>query len=405
MPVKVLLALERETAAPRNCMNIALFASAFYPHVGGVEELVRQLAREYNARGHHAIVLTNRWPRDLPAYEKYEGTPLYRLAMRQPEGSLKAKVSYGLTHRTVETKMLDILRRHKIEMLHVQCVSVNGHYARIAAQKLKLPLVVTSQGERTMDATGVYDRSAFLNATLRDLLARGDALSACSRDTLDDLERYFGQPFGERARVVYNGISAGDFDDPNAQPYEHARPYILGIGRQVPQKGFDVLLRAFAQAAQDPAFDHDLLLAGEGSERENLESLLKELKLEGRAHLLGRAARPLAVSLFKGCSFFVLPSRHEPFGIVNLEAMAACKPVIASRVGGVPEIVQPEENGLLVPGDDAPALALALARLAGDSELRARMGENGHAFAQNFTWPRIAEQYQEMYQQVLAARA
>ena len=65
-------------------MNIALFASAFYPHVGGVEELVRQLAREYNARGDKAIVLTNRWPRDLPAHEEYEGIPVYRLAMRAP---------------------------------------------------------------------------------------------------------------------------------------------------------------------------------------------------------------------------------------------------------------------------------------------------------------------------------
>lgn len=385
-------------------MNIALFASAFYPHVGGVEELVRQLAREYNSGGHHAIVLTNRWPRDLPAFEEYEGTPLYRLPMRAPEGSLKAKINYSLTHTSIENEMLKVLRRHKIEMLHVQCVSANGHYARIAAQALKLPLVVTSQGERTMDATGVYERSAFLNATLRGLLACGDALSACSRDTLDDLERYFGQPFGDRARVVYNGIAAQDFDDPNATPHQHERPYILGIGRQVPQKGFDVLLRAFAQAARDPAFGHDLLLAGEGSERQNLEALIRELKLEGRAHLLGRAARPLAVSLFKGCSFFVLPSRHEPFGIVNLEAMAARKPVIASRVGGVPEIVKPEENGLLVPGDDAPALAQALARLAGDEELRTRLGENGHSWAQNFTWPRIAEQYQEMYRQVLDAR-
>lgn len=385
-------------------MNIAFFASAFYPHVGGVEEMVRQLAREYNASGHHAIVLTNRWPRDLAAYEDFEGTPLYRLAMRAPEGSLKAKVNYNLTHKGIEAEMLGILRRHKIEMLHVQCVSVNGHYARLAAREMKLPLVVTSHGERTMDATRIYERSAFLNATLRDLLAHGDALSACSRNTLDDLEEYFGQPFGPRARVIYNAIALQDFDDPEAKPHQHARPYVLGMGRLVPQKGFDVLLRAFALATHNPAFDHDLLLAGEGSERDNLQALIEELGLQGRAHLLGRAARPLAVSLFKGCSFFALPSRQEPFGIVNLEAMAARKPVLACRVGGVPEIVRQDENGLLVPGDDAEALCAALLRLAGDDALRARLGENGHAFAQGFTWPRIAEQYQEMYRQALDAR-
>jgi glycosyltransferase involved in cell wall biosynthesis len=381
-------------------MNIALFASAFYPHVGGVEELVRQLAREYNARGDKAIVLTNRWPRSLPAHEEYEGIDVYRLAMRAPEGSLKAHINYRLTHRAIEAQTLDILRRHQTQVLHVQCVSVNGHYARLASQALKLPIVVTGQGERTMDATRIYERSAFLNQTLRALLVEGDFVTACSRNTLDDLENYLGQPFGERARVVYNGISAQDFEDPAVTPHVHERPYILGIGRQVPQKGFDVLLRAFALADQDPAFDHDLLLAGEGSERENLEVQVEELDLEERVHLLGRAARPVAVSLFKGCSFFVLPSRHEPFGIVNLEAMAAGKAVVASRVGGVPEIVRPEENGLLVPGDDAGALAEALQRLAADAVLRDRLGENGRLFAQDFTWTRIAGQYRAIYEQV-----
>ncbi len=397
--------MQRYLKADLNLMNIALFASAFYPHVGGVEELVRQLARHYNASGHRAIVLTNRWPPELPAHENYEGTEVYRLSMLAPEGSLKARAKYGLKHAAIEKEMREILRRHQIEMLHVQCVSVNGYYARLAAQALKLPLIVTSHGERTMDATQAYERSAFLNATLRDLLAHGDALTACSRDTLDDLERYFGQPFGARARVVYNGISAEDFDDPEVKPHQHARPYILGIGRLVPQKGFDVLLRAFALAARNPAFEPDLLLAGEGSERANLEALIDELGLAQRARLLGRAARPQAVGLFKGCSFFVLPSRHEPFGIVNLEAMAAGKAILASRVGGVPEIVHEEENGLLVPGDDAPALAQALLRLSGDQALRTRLGHNGREFARGFTWARIAEQYQEIYRQVLAARA
>jgi glycosyltransferase involved in cell wall biosynthesis len=368
--------LEPEVKVRIDEMNIALFASAFYPHVGGVEELVRQLAREYIRRGDHAIVLTNRWPRDLPAHEEFEGIPLYRLPMRAPEGSVKAIANYHLTHRAIETDVATILRRHKSEIVHVQCVSSNGHYARLAARALKLPLVVTSQGERTMDATGVYERSAFLNRTLRALLKEGDALSACSRDTLEDLERYMGEPFGERARVIYNGIAADDFND-EAAPHQHPRPYILGIGRWVPQKGFDVLLRAFALAARDEAFEHDLLLAGEGEERATYEAIVREEKLEGRVHLLGRAARPMAVSLFKGASFFVLPSRHEPFGIVNIEAMTAGKAVVASRVGGVPEIVRDNENGLLVAGDNVEDLARALKRLAGDEELRDRLGRTG----------------------------
>ena len=73
--------------------HIAIFASAFYPSLGGVEELVRQLAHAYRKRGVKAIVFTNRWPRDLPRHEVYEGIDIYRLAMRIPEGSTKAHLT------------------------------------------------------------------------------------------------------------------------------------------------------------------------------------------------------------------------------------------------------------------------------------------------------------------------
>ena len=373
-------------------MNIAIFASAFHPHLGGVEELVRQLAHAYRRKGHGVIVVTNRWPPELPEFEEYEGIPVYRFAMRTPRGTWKEQVRYQLTHTATTRRMLDTLKRHEIDLLHVQCVSANGYYAQIARRELRLPLVVTTQGERTMDAGQIYQRSAFMNQMLRELLAEADHITACSRHTLDDLEEWYGQPLGPNAGVVYNGIDLSSFADP--KPYPHPRPYILGIGRHVPQKGFDVLLQAFAQAEQT---SHDLLLAGDGPERTALEQLTAELGLGDRVHFVGRADRPLAVSLFQGCSFFVLPSRLEPQGIVNLEAMAAGKAVLASRVGGVPEIVLENETGLLVPAEDVPALAQAITRLATDDVLRQRLGTAGQERAKAFDWNAIAEQYLTLY--------
>lgn len=380
-------------------MNVAIFASAFYPHVGGVEEAVRQLAREYRRQGISAIILTNRWPRSLPGEEIYEGTPVYRLAMREPEGSLKARVNYLLTHRAICREMFRILKKHQVDLLHVQCVSSNGHYAHIAKGELGLPLVVTTQGERTMDATQLYQRSAFMNQTLRALLGEADHITACSRHTLDDMEEYWGKPFGTRASVVYNGIDLGDFDD--VAPHAAEGPYILGIGRLVAQKGFDVLLRAFARAK---IAGWNLLIAGEGPEREALEGLVRDLGLQGRAQLVGRADRAKAVALFRGCEFFVLPSRMEPLGIVNLEAMAAGKPVIASRVGGVPEIVNEGQTGLLFPAEDESALAVMLARLASDAALRKQLGAAGRRAVARFTWPAIAGQYAGIYSEVTSAQ-
>lgn len=380
-------------------MNVAIFASAFHPSVGGVEELVRQLAHEYARQGLTAIVLTNRWPRALPRREIYEGIPVYRLAMRIPEYNFKIRMSYWLTHQGVRSAMLEILKRHRIDMIHVQCASSNGHYALMAQEALGLPLVLTTQGERTMDAGLVYENSAFQNSILRELIARADHITGCSKDTLDDLENYAGAPFGERASVVYNGIRKDDFAD--VAPYPHPRPYILGIGRHVPQKGFDVLIRAFAKSGLD---SHDLILAGEGPEREALERLAGELGMSDRIHFPGRANRPLAIALFKGCSFFVLPSRQEPMGIVNVEAMAAGKAVIASRTGGVPEIVLQDQTGLLVtPGDEA-ALAGAIHALGTDTALRERLGRAGLERAELFTWDAIARSYRAIYDRVLRDR-
>ncbi len=376
-------------------MNVALFASAFHPSVGGVEELVRQLAHEYRRRGMSAIVLTNRWPRALTRREEFEGIPVYRLAMRLPEWNLRVRAAYWLGYPRARAEMLAILRKHRIDLLHVQCASSNGHYALLAKRALGLPLVFSSQGERTMDAGRVYENSPFMNRTLRRLLTEADHITACSRDTLEDLEAYSAMKFSERANVVYNGIRTEDFQD--AQPYAHPRPYILGIGRLVPQKGFDVLIDAFARAG---APSHDLLLAGEGPERAALEALARERGLEGRVIFPGRADRATAAALFKGCSFFVLPSRQEPMGIVNLEAMCSGKAVVASRTGGVPEIVLEGETGLLFPPGDSAALAEAIRRLAGDDAARARLGAAGLARAAKFTWPAIASSYRCIYDKV-----
>ncbi len=192
-------------------MNIALFASAFHPSLGGVEELCRQLALELMRQGHGVIVLTNRWPRDLPADETIDGISVYRLPFRLPEGSAKAAINYHLTHRGIENEMLSILRKHQINMLHVQCVSSNAHYAMIAQERLGLPLVVTLQGELTMDANQIFQKSPQAQRILRRALDQAQVITGCSAKTLRDGEEFYGKPFGQRGRVIFNGVNLEDF--------------------------------------------------------------------------------------------------------------------------------------------------------------------------------------------------
>lgn len=381
-------------------MNIAIFASAFHPHFGGVEELCRQLAHELKRRGHGVIVLTNRWPRDLPEHEVFEGIPVYRLPFRLPEASLKAKVSFHLTHRAVRRRMLRILREHRVEVLHVQCVSSNAHYAVHARRELGLPLVVTLQGELTMDAAQIFQRSELARSVLREALTEADVITACSDKTLKDGEDFYGRPFGERGRVIFNAARVDEFAD--ATPYEHGRPYIFAIGRVVPQKGFDVLLRAYAAAE---VTDHDLLIAGDGPELPALRVLAAELGIAERVTWLGKMGRERVPGLFAGCSFFVLPSTaDEGLPVVCAEALAAGKAVVATRSGGAPEVVLDGENGIVVEKGDVGGLAGAIKAVADDGTVRRRFGEAGRSRADAFSWTTVTSGYARAYAAASAGR-
>jgi len=381
-------------------MNIAIFASAFYPHFGGVEEACRHLALEYQRRGHGVSVVTTRHPRDLPAQERVAGADVWRFPFEMPRGNPRGMARFLRQFPADLSAVTRLLRTLSTDVIHVQCVGPNGLYALAAARTTGLPLVVTTQGERTMDAGRLYQTSAAANWTLRRLLRRADYVTACSGQTLDDAKQFVCTDIGAKSRPVYNGIDLTEFDT-DAPPYAHPRPFILGIGRVVPQKGFDILIDAYAKLLARLPDAPDLVIAGDGPERAALQAQADALGLSSRVLLVGRADRPMAVSLFKGCAAFVLPSRQEPQGIVSLEAMACAKPVVAASVGGVPEVVQDGETGLLFPGGDAGALADALLSLLSDSDRAAAFGRAGRARAeQRFTWGRIADEYFEIYRRV-----
>ena len=382
-------------------LRVALFPSAFWPSFGGVEEMTRQVAHELRRRGHRVLVVANRWPRSLPIHERYQGIDVYRPALRVPGGSPRAKLNARLTGGLVRRQVARELRRFGVDLVHVICVSTgNGRYARHVAGRLDVPLVVTVQGELSMDATGLYGRSALARRTLRELLDAADAATGCSRQVVDELAAFYGRPLPDGGRVIYNGIRRADF---GGAPTNGDRPYLLGIGRHVPQKGFDVLLRAYRRLLGRACGREvpDLKLAGDGPEHAALRRLAGELDLDDRVEFAGRVDRGEAVALLKGAKAVVLPSRHEPFGIVNLEAMAAGVPLVATAVGGVPEFVRDDVNGLLVPPDDPPALAEALTRLLADAALGRRLADAGRRTAAGFDWAVLTDQYLGVYGDLL----
>ena len=382
-------------------MKIALIPSAFHPSLGGVEELSRQLAHALKRRGHEVIVISERWPRDLPESETFEGLQLFRLAMRAPEPNRKAKVTFALSEAATRKKLRKIVGDFGADVIHLQCVSSNGYYALDCSKQLKLPLIVSAQGELTMDASRVYERSNFLRSALLGCMENAAAITACSQNALQDILDFYAQNnstlLSSLRQTVYNGIALADFE--GIAPHKSAQPYIFAMGRFVTQKGFDLLIEAFKTAALP---NWQLILAGDGVEKENLQNQVKTLGIEGNVKFWGRASRDEVGALLKGSEFFVLPSRMEPMGIVNLEAMACGKAVLASKTGGVPEIVRDKVDGLLVTPDSASALAEAIKTLGSDAQLREKLGENGAAKAKEFDWDVIASKYEAIYTNSLA---
>jgi len=379
---------------------VALFASSFSPHVGGVEELVRQLSRAQRAQGGAPLVVTMRWPKELPAAENFEGIPIRRHLFRLPERKPRWLAAYALEHRALQRAIDRQLVDHGADLVHVQCVSGNGLYAYRAARNLGLPLVASLQGELSMDANRVYETSAVLPRLLRRLLIEADAVTACSRHTLEEAQSFTGVDVGARGTVIPNGVNVAELRE--AQPARRGRPYVLAIGRHVHQKGFDVLIDAWAQLRRSLPEPIELVIAGDGPERASLIARAGLQGLEDSIEFPGSCDRATTASLFVGCSAFVLPSRHEPFGIVNLEAMAAGKPVVATDVGGVSEIVDAGVTGLLVPADDSRALAAALEKVLTSPGLAQVLAAQGAERSAAFDWARIAARYADLYRQISA---
>lgn len=231
--------------------------------------------------------------------------------------------------------------------------------------------------------------------------------------------------------TIHNGIHADAFQ---AIEPAHARQQfgidpdalvVLFSGRIVPEKGFHVLLKAWQQVLQARP-GRNLVLAAAGSTRlglgtpqhlsddrfnaefsalsayeRDVEQLAATIPPE-RIRFLGSLNREAIRAFYRAGDVFVCPSTwEEPFGLVNAEAMAAGLPVIASDAGGIPEIVQHEQNGLLVPKGDADALANAILRLVDDADARRRMTTQGLAYVRRFDWSEIARQIEAVYEACL----
>ena len=378
-----------------SAMRVLLAPSAYYPHVGGIEELTRQLALALAARGNEISVLTNRWPDGVPGSELLEGVQVTRLAFPLPAARPVQAVRFVATAPVAARAVARFVRGWRADVIHVIGAGPQSVYLGMLAAHLRAPVVFTTQGELSFDAQHAFDRSATLRAGLRRTVRQARMVTACSAFTLRNLETFI-EP-RRPAMVIPNGVDPEEFAQ-NADAETGFEPYVLAVGRLVPQKGFDILLDAFGMTQ---LLGVNLVIAGDGFEREALARRAADLGIVDRVHLLGTVDRRLLSALMRGAEVFAFPSRGEPFGIALLEAMAAGTPAVATAAGGVPEFAVHEVNALLVPSDDVGAFAGALALLMSDTRLRSRLVAEGLRTARELSWGRITPRYEAAYRRAL----
>jgi glycosyltransferase involved in cell wall biosynthesis len=291
----------------------------------------------------------------------------------------------------------DCIQEDGIELLHTHGYKADL-YGYVAARRSEKPIVATCHNwVGGTAALGIY------NHLDRMALKRFHGLAAVSDSVAQRLLN--SGVAATKIRTIANGIDVETFQRALPSPALNfdGNKVIGMVARLDLQKGFEYLLRAAHQLCGIfPALK--VVIAGEGPDRQAIENMIQRFGLQSSVILAGHHSD--MPGIYAAIDIFVLPSLNEGLPMTILEAMAASKPVIATRVGAIPSVIKEGETGLLVDAGDADGLRDALARLLSDSDLCQCLGAAGHDWVRrNYTSEAMAMKYRQMYGEVLGVPA
>jgi len=387
--------------------KVALLTREYPPEVyGGAGVHVEYLVRELRRR---AEVSVHCWgsPRDGAGVTAHQ--PWTALSDPKPESAAFQAMSINLA-MAAAVKGVDLVHSH------TWYANLGGHLAKLS---WSIPHVVTTHSLEPLrpwkaeQLGGGYSLSTFCEQTA---LEGADAVIAVSQGMRQDVLTCYPKVNPSRVHVIHNGVDPEIYRSLRSEAtlaklgVQPSRPFALFNGRITRQKGLHLLLAAALQI--DPSYQLVIVASSPDTPEIGAEvaGLAERVRAErGNLVWIGRFI-PLEelIHLHSSAAVFVCPSIYEPFGLVNLEAMACETAVVASRVGGIPEIVVEGETGYLVDYDsEAPesfitALATRVEELLADSALATQMGRAGRERAlRHFSWPAIAGRTVELYDSLL----
>ena len=378
-------------------MKIALVSDWYYPKIGGVARHMHDLAIKLNERGHEVAIITN--DRETGKEKELEtlGIDLIKVPGKVSP-VLDINLSYGIKSEKEFEKYIEgfdvVHAHHAFTPLSLKAMK--------AAKNMDIGCVLTTHSISVMYDLKLWKMINGAMPVVKQSIACADRIIAVSEASKKFISHFVDE---DKVIVVPNGVDVERFVPP-ADKNDAKRSFgfdgkkvVLYLSRLSIRKGPHVLVSATALIKDDV----ETVIAGDGKLLHVLKTQAKLLGVSQRIRFISEVSDDKVPLLFQAADVFVLPSiTAEAFGIVLLEAMASCVPVISTKIGGIPEIINESKAGLLVEPMDETELAEAISRLLQDDELRKNMGENGREYVvKNYSWLRIVPMIEDIYREVI----
>ena len=371
---------------------------SFLPHRGGSEIMAYELAKRLVEFRHEVIIHTIQ-KKGTKKYEKIDGIEIYRFKdirlfpklSRITLGKIPSIFSFSAI-----PSLFKLVKKIRPHIIHSHFLADTGLAAIIVGSILKIPVITSLLGKDIFDPIDPVPTK--WHNCLVWLMEKSSKVIACSKD-----QKRRAQVMGVSSdiSVIPHGVNTKKFVPSIKVDIKKKLgirgPMVLSVQRLHPRKGLTYLIDAIP-IILDKIPSAKFVIVGTGSEKMKIEKKINALRIENSVKLVGFVPESELTHYYANCDLFVLHSLYEAFGIVLLEAMACGKPVVATKCGGIPEVVINEKTGLLSPPRKANELARACIKILQSPEMKQKMGQNGlNRVLKRFSWDSLVKKYLNAY--------
>ena len=367
-------------------MRILYWTPLFWPEIGGIEAIAINVLPALRARGHEVIGVAAHGSLDLPDRSEYDGIPVYRYHIFNALWKKDPRLLIEITKEIVSLK-----RSFRPDIVHMLFGPPAIAYFHLQTMKAHpAPTLLTVHADLTNAHAGS-------DTLLRRLLQNADWITSDAEMTLNRTRAAYPQ-IGERTTMIHNGFPLPELAPADLQFDE---PHVVCVGRLAPEKGFDIAIAAFSRVLERfPSAS--LTITGDGHLRGELERLADEHGIHEHVHFTGAVPHSNIASLLNTATLIAIPSRQDSFPAVAVEAAQMGRPIVATRVGGLPESIVDGKTGLLVDSGDPRGLADAVVHLLKEQAKTREMGQAARERAmQLFNFDRYIDAYDSLYAKVI----